>query len=82
MLIDFFHHLRAHKMPVTVQEYLSLLETLRHPLMTPTLDDFYLLARTALIKDEALYDRYDKAFGSYYRSIAAALPADKDIPLD
>ena len=37
--------------------------------------------RTALIKDEALYDSYDKAFDSYYRGVAAALPADKDISL-
>ncbi|AWP76453.1 MULTISPECIES: vWA domain-containing protein [Bordetella] len=82
MLIDFFYHLRAHKLPVSVQEYLTLLEALRQRLMAPTLDDFYFLARTALVKDESLYDRYDAAFGAYYRGIAAALPADRDIPLD
>ena len=82
MLIDFFYHLRAHKLPVSVQEYLTLVDALRRDVMTPTLDDFYFLARTALVKDESLYDRYDKAFGAYYKGIEAALPAGKDIPLD
>ncbi len=82
MLIDFFYHLRAHKLPVSVQEYLTLLNAMRHDLMSPTLDDFYFLARTALVKDEALYDRYDQAFGAYYKGIEAKLPAGKDIPLD
>ncbi|ARP88553.1 vWA domain-containing protein [Bordetella genomosp. 9] len=82
MLIDFFYHLRAHKLPVSVQEYLTLLESLRTSLMPPTLDDFYHLARMALVKDETLFDRYDQAFAAYYRGIAAALPPDKEIPLD
>jgi uncharacterized protein with von Willebrand factor type A (vWA) domain len=82
MLIDFFYHLRAHKLPVSVQEYLTLLESLREPLMAPTLDDFYHLARMTLVKDETLFDRYDKAFAAYYRGIAAALPPDKEIPLE
>ncbi|WP_025136874.1 VWA domain-containing protein [Achromobacter sp. DH1f] len=82
MLIDFFYHLRAHKLPVSVQEYLTLVDALRQDLMTPTLDDFYFLARATLVKDESLYDRYDKAFGAYYKGIETALPAGKDIPLD
>ncbi|AOB32353.1 hypothetical protein AKI39_18945 [Bordetella sp. H567] len=82
MLIDFFYHLRAHRLPVSVQEYLTLLESLRQPLMAPTLDDFYHLSRMALVKDETLFDRYDQAFAAYYRGIAASLPPDKEIPLD
>ncbi|HTJ99396.1 MAG TPA: VWA domain-containing protein [Bordetella sp.] len=82
MLIDFFYHLRAHRLPVSVQEYLTLLESLRQPLMAPTLDDFYHLSRMTLVKDETLFDRYDQAFASYYRGIAASLPPDKEIPLD
>ncbi len=83
MLTDFFYHLREHRLPVSVQEYLTLLAALRADgLMAPTLDDFYFLARAALIKDETLYDRYDQAFGAYYRGIAAQLPPDQDIPLD
>src|SRR5690606_29933313 len=52
MLTDFFYHLRAHKLPVSVQEYLTLLETLRSGVMPPTLDDFYHVARMTLVKDE------------------------------
>lgn len=82
MLIDFFYHLRAHKLPVSVKEYLTLVDALRHDLMAPTLDEFYFLARATLVKDESLYDRYDKAFGAYYKGIEAALPPGKEIPLD
>ncbi|KAG0928107.1 hypothetical protein G6F31_017823 [Rhizopus arrhizus] len=82
MLIDFFYHLRAHKLPVSVQEYLTLVDALRQDLMAPTLDEFYFLARATLVKDESLYDRFDKAFGAYYKGIEAALPAGKEIPLD
>ncbi|MGU9991826.1 VWA domain-containing protein [Bordetella avium] len=82
MLTDFFYHLRAHRLPVSVNEYLTLLEALRTQVMPPTLDDFYFLARTTLVKDESLFDRYDQAFGSYYKQIAAVLPPEQEIPLD
>src|SRR3546814_14330455 len=48
MLIDFFYHLRARKLPVSVQEYLTLLQALKNGLMAPTIDDFYHLARMTL----------------------------------
>lgn len=82
MLTDFFYHLRAHKLPVSVQEYLTLLETLQSGVMPPTLDDFYHVARMTLVKDETLFDRYDQAFGAFYRGLEATLPADKEIPQD
>lgn len=82
MLTDFFYHLRAHKLPVSVQEYLTLLNVLQTNLMHPTVDDFYHLARMTLIKDETLFDRYDQAFGQFYRKLEAAIPTDKEIPLD
>lgn len=82
MLTDFFYHLRMHKLPVSVQEYLTLLDTLRSGVMPPTLEDFYHLARMTLVKDETLFDRYDRAFASFYDKVTAAFPADKEIPLD
>ncbi|NGM87269.1 VWA domain-containing protein [Parapusillimonas sp. SGNA-6] len=82
MLIDFFYHLRAHRLPVSVQEYLTLLNLLRTSVMRPSIDEFYHLARMTLVKDETLFDRYDQAFGQFYRQLEAALPADKEIPLD
>lgn len=81
MLLDFFYHLRSQKLPVSVKEYLTLLEALSQPLMTPTLDDFYHLSRLVLVKDETLFDRYDRAFAMYFGRLHAEL-ADKPIPTD
>ena len=82
MLIDFFYHLRAQKLNVSVKEYLTLLAALSEPLMPPSLEDFYYLARTTLIKDETLFDRFDKAFATYYKGIEKKLPPGKKIPLE
>jgi len=62
MLSDFFFHLRAHRLPVSIPEYLDLLQALRAHIMPPGVDAFYQLARLTLIKDESLYDRFDTAF--------------------
>jgi len=77
MLVDFFYHLRSQKLLVSVKEYLTLLEALSSPIMPPTLEDFYYLARTTLVKDETLFDRFDRAFASYYRSLEQKLPPGK-----
>ena len=57
MLTDFFYTLRAAKVPVSVREYLTLLEALQADVVGPrsescSIDDFYYLSRTALVKDE------------------------------
>src|SRR3546814_13203368 len=82
MLTDFFYHLRVRRLPVSVQEYLSLLEALRCGVMPPTIDDFYYLARAILVKDESLFDRYDQAFGEFYWRIEAKHDEGKAIPAD
>ena len=82
MLVDFFYHLRSQKLLVSVKEYLTLLEALSSPIMPPTLEDFYFLSRTTLIKDETLFDRFDRAFATYYRSLEQKLPPGKKSPLD
>lgn len=82
MLLDFFYHLRSHRLPVSVNEYLTLLRALQSNVMPPTLDDFYHLSRMTLIKDETLFDRFDQAFGEFYQKLEASLPLDKEIPLD
>lgn len=82
MLIDFFYLLRSRAIPVSIQEYLTLLELLRSRVMPPTLDDFYEIARMTLVKDETLYDRYDQAFASFCRGIEAAGPDAPEVPLD
>ncbi len=69
MLVDFFLHLKARQIPVSTKELLALLEALQARLVSASLDDFYLLSRTILVKDEAHYDRFDRAFGEYFKGI-------------
>ncbi len=69
MLIDFFTELRKAKVPVTLKELLMLLEALDKGLVFASLDDFYLLSRTCLVKDEKYFDRFDQAFGHYFHGL-------------
>ena len=71
MLVDFFLHLKARQLPVSTKELLVLLEALEARLVSGSLDDFYLLSRAILVKDEALYDRFDRAFGEYFKGVEA-----------
>ena len=80
MLVDFFLHLKSRQLPVSTKELLALLEALEARLVTGSLDDFYLLARTLLVKDEALYDRFDRAFGEYFKGIEALPGFDAMVP--
>ncbi|WP_371322671.1 VWA domain-containing protein [Dechloromonas sp. ZY10] len=80
MLIDFLLHLRARQLPVSTKELLALLEALEARLVSGSLDDFYLIARALLIKDEALYDRFDRAFGEYFQGIEALPGMDVLVP--
>ena len=66
MLINFFFTLRKYKVPVTIRELLDLLSGLKHQLVYANLDEFYLLSRTALVKDEKNYDKFDRAFSAYF----------------
>jgi len=66
VLLDFFSALRRAKLPVTISEYLSLLDAMAAGIGTGSLDAFYNTARMALIKDESLYDRFDQVFGAYW----------------
>lgn len=62
MLIPFFYSLRALKVPVGIQEWLYLMQALLEDLHNSSLDKFYFLARSILIKSEAYFDAYDQAF--------------------
>jgi len=82
MLIDFFFTLKDAKIPVTIKEFLTLLEALEKNLIGQSMDDFYFLARLAMVKDEAHYDKFDRAFGQYFKGIDGAFEASGAIPLD
>ena len=82
MLVDFFLHLKARQLPVSTKELLALLEALQARLVGASLDDFYLLARAILVKDEALYDRFDRAFGEYFKGVEALPGLEAMIPAE
>ncbi|GLS25941.1 vWA domain-containing protein [Marinibactrum halimedae] len=69
MLINFFYGLKNSDIPVSLKEYLVLLEALEKGLAFASVDDFYLLSRTCLIKDEKYFDKFDRAFGAYFKDI-------------
>ncbi len=80
MLIGFFLHLKSARLPVSTREFLTLLEALEARVVSLSLDDFYHLARAALIKDEAQYDRYDLAFATYFKGVDAIFDVRAEIP--
>ena len=80
MLIDFFLHLKASKLPVSTREFLTLLDALEHNVVSNSIDDFYFLARTCLVKDEALYDRFNLAFGAYFHGVEGVFDIRAEIP--
>lgn len=87
MLIDFFYTLRAAKLPVSVKEFLVLLEAMQANVVGPqsdacSMDDFYFLSRTALIKDEKHFDKFDKAFGAYFKGVEMLTDFAADVPME
>jgi len=86
MLIKFFYTLRAAKLPVSVKEFLTLLEALKAGVIDdeggPTVDKFYFLARTSLVKDEAHFDKFDRAFAAYFKGVEMLTDFTKEVPLE
>ncbi|GJG93216.1 VWA domain-containing protein [Cupriavidus pauculus] len=82
MLIDFFFSLRHAKLPVSVKEYLTMLEALRAQVITPSIDEFYYLSRMTLVKDEKHFDKFDQTFAAYFKGIESLVDWKSDIPLD
>ena len=82
MLLGFFTQLRAAKIPVTLREYLTLLEGLDKDLAERSVEDFYYLSRSCLVKDERFLDRFDRVFSSHFKAITRSGDAfeDTDIP--
>lgn len=66
MLIPFFFALRAGGVPVSLPEFLTLLEALRARVARLSAQDFYFLARTCVVKDERHYDRFDRVFAGIF----------------
>jgi uncharacterized protein with von Willebrand factor type A (vWA) domain len=82
MLTGFFLKLKDHKLPVSIKEWLTLLEALQKDVISPSIDEFYYLSRTALVKDEANFDKFDRAFGEYFQGVESVAGAELDVPLE
>src|SRR5579885_466912 len=81
MLFGFFLTLRAAGLKPGFGEFLTLLEALGKHVVLFSLDDFYLLARATLVKDETQYDRYDRAFAAYFKGVEQVFAGfDREIP--
>ena len=72
MFLTFFTNLRAAAVPVTPREYLTLIDALGHDLANDSVDDFYHLARTCLIKDERNLDKFDRVFATTFKGLENA----------
>jgi uncharacterized protein with von Willebrand factor type A (vWA) domain len=81
MFVTFFHSLKRAGLPVTLKEYLTLLEGLEAGVTGRQVEDFYFLSRACLVKDERNLDRFDRVFGEVFKGIAALPDAiEAEIP--
>jgi len=69
MFVTFFNELRAASVPVTLKEYLMLLEALEADCAGRRVEDFYYLSRASLVKDERHLDRFDRVFGEMFKAL-------------
>lgn len=69
MFLNFFTELRTAKVPVSLREYLSLLDALDQDLADKKMEDFYYLARTCLVKDERHFDKFDQVFARVFKGV-------------
>jgi uncharacterized protein len=69
MFVSFFHELKAAGVPVTLREYLTLMEAMEHDLASRRVEEFYYLSRAALVKDERNLDKFDRVFGKVFQGL-------------
>jgi uncharacterized protein with von Willebrand factor type A (vWA) domain len=80
MFINFFLELRQAKVPVSLREYLTLLEAMKQNLAAYSVDDFYYLSRAALVKDERNLDKFDRVFGHHFKGLETIGEPGVEIP--
>jgi len=80
MFASFFYELKSAGLPVTLREYLTLMEALEHDLASRRVEDFYYLARASLVKDERNLDKFDRAFGKVFKGLELTHGIAVEIP--
>ena len=69
MFFQFFDELRSARVPVTLKEYLALMDALSKDVIDMKIDEFYYLSRTALVKDERNLDKFDRVFSHVFKGL-------------
>src|SRR5689334_18297384 len=69
VFVTFFHALKSAGVPVTLREYLTLMEAMDRDLAGRRVEDFYYLSRAALVKDERNLDKFDRVFGHIFKGL-------------
>ncbi len=83
MFVNFFHELKSANVPVSLREYLSLLEALDHDVIDNNVEEFYYLSKSALVKDERNLDKFDQVFGHVFKGLESLGEGDTaEIPED
>ncbi|WP_374764544.1 vWA domain-containing protein [Yunchengibacter salinarum] len=82
MFLDFFHAMRDHRLPVSLKEYLTLLDALKHGVGRFSVDEFYYLARATFVHDESQLDKFDRIFSHVFSGIEFTGEEDVEIPED
>lgn len=80
MLIDFFFTLKEFAVPVSIKEFLVLMEALKKHVAYCSVDEFYHLSRTCMVKDEKHFDKFDRAFGKYFKGVVQIDGVMAEIP--
>src|ERR1700741_5122392 len=80
MFPGFLLELRQARVPVSLREYLTLLEAMRRNLAAYDIEDFYYLSRAALVKDERNLDKFDRVFAQHFKGIESIGDAGVEIP--
>ena len=71
MFTELFYELRKARVPVSLKEYLLLLEAMQARVANMSVEEFYYLSRAALVKDERNFDKYDVVFGHVFKGLEA-----------
>jgi uncharacterized protein with von Willebrand factor type A (vWA) domain len=79
MFVNFFLELRQAKVPVSLREYLTLMEAMKLGVADYSVEDFYYLSRSALVKDERNLDKFDRVFGRCFKGLE--IPAEEGIAI-
>src|SRR5665647_1328759 len=69
MFVNFFTELKSAGVPVTLREYLTLMEAMQADLASRRVEDFYYLSRATLVKDERNLDKFDRVFGHVFKGL-------------